>query len=192
VTANIETARLLFDGGRLAQARTFRGLLKGELATEVGVSPAAIGQFESGTSRPSGATLARLAMALSVPVAFFAADRQRFALREEDAHFRTLRSTSKRDRSQARTQVELLAETVALIESKVRLPEPSLPSMPADTDPESAARELRRVWELGEGPISNVVGLLERKGVIVARLPAATDEVDAFSCWIGVGRHRRQ
>lgn len=185
MSTNIETARLLFDGARLAQARTYRGLLKGELATDVGVSPAAIGQFESGASRPSGATLARLAMALSVPVAFFAADRPRFELREDDAHFRSLRSTSKRDRSQARTQVEFLAETVALIEQRVRLPEPSIPAMPVDTDPEEAAREVRRMWGLGEGPISNVVGLLERKGVIVARLPAATDEVDAFSCWIG-------
>ncbi len=45
--------------------------------------------------------------------------------------------------------------------------------------------EVRVAWELGDGPIANVVGLLERKGVIVSRLPAATDEVDALSCQIG-------
>ena len=49
----------------------------------------------------------------------------------------------------------------------------------------SAARNSPDSLGLGEGPISNMVGLLERKGVIVARLPAATEEVDAFSCWIG-------
>ena len=50
---------------------------------------------------------------------------------------------------------------------------------------EDAARLVRAAWGLGAGPIADMVGILERKGVITARLPAATDEVDAFSCWIG-------
>lgn len=185
MSPDLETARLLFDGQRLAQARQFRGLLKGDLATEVGVTPAAIGQFESEVARPSAVTLSKLALALGVPVAFFAKGRPMFALREEDAHFRSLRSTSKRDRSQARAQVERLAEVVAALEQRVNLPPVALPEIPIGTSPEEAARLVRAAWGLGEGPIADMVGILERKGVIVARLPAATDEVDAFSCWIG-------
>lgn len=185
MSPDLETARLLFDGQRLAQARQFRGLLKGELATEVGVTPAAVGQFESEVARPSAVTLSKLALALGVPVAFFTRGRPAFALREEDAHFRSLRSTSKRDRSQARSQVERLAEVVAALEERVNLPPVTLPEMPLDTPPDAAARLVRAAWGLGEGPIADMVGILERKGVIVARLPAATDEVDAFSCWIG-------
>jgi Zn-dependent peptidase ImmA (M78 family)/transcriptional regulator with XRE-family HTH domain len=185
MSPDLETARLLFDGQRLAQARQFRGLLKGDLASEVGVTPAAIGQFESEVARPSAVTLSKLALALGVPVAFFAKGRPAFALREEDAHFRSLRSTSKRDRSQARAQVERLAEVVAALEQRVNLPPVALPEIPIDTSPEEAARLVRAAWGLGDGPIADMVGILERKGVIVARLPAATDEVDAFSCWIG-------
>jgi Zn-dependent peptidase ImmA (M78 family)/DNA-binding XRE family transcriptional regulator len=159
-------------------------LLKGELATQVGVTPAAIGQFESGAARPSATTLGKLAIALGVPVAFFSRGRRSFALHEEDAHFRSLRSTSKRDRTQARSQVERLAEIVATLEDRVRLPTVDLPQIPAGSAPEEAARIVRAAWELGDGPIGNMVRLLERKGVIVARLPATTDEVDAFSCWI--------
>jgi Zn-dependent peptidase ImmA (M78 family)/transcriptional regulator with XRE-family HTH domain len=186
MSQDLESARLLFDGQRLAQARQFRGLLKGDLATEVGVTPAAIGQFESGAARPSAVTLSKLALALGVPVAFFAKGRPVFALREEDAHFRSLRSTSKRDRSQARAQVERLAEVVAALEQRVNLPAVDLPQIPIGTSPEDAARQARAYWGLGDGPIGDMVGILERKGVIVARLPAATDEVDAFSAWIGV------
>ncbi len=184
VPADLETARLLFDGGRLAQARQFRGLLKGELALAVGVTPAAIGQFESGVARPSAGTLSRLALVVGVPVAFFHAGRRSFSLREEDAHFRSLRSTSKRDRSQARAQVERLAEVVAVLEDRVNLPSAALPDVPLGAHPDEAARLVRAVWELGDGPIANMVGILERKGVVVARLPAATEDVDAFSCWV--------
>lgn len=182
---DLETARLLFHGQRLAQARQFRGLLKGDLATEVGVTPAAIGQFESEVVRPSAVTLSKLALALGVPVAFFTQGRPMFPLREEDAHFRSLRSTSKRDRSQARAQVERLAEVVAAIEQRVNLPPVALPEISIGMLPEEAARLVRAAWGLGDGPIADMVGILERKGVIVARLPAATEEVDAFSCWIG-------
>lgn len=185
MSSDLETARLLFDGQRLAHARQFRGSLKGELAAEVGVTPAAIGQFEAGVARPSAVTLARLAIALGVPVAFFGQGRRAFVLRDDDAHFRSLRSTSRRDRAQVRSQVERLAEVVAAIEDRVRLPEVDLPDVPAGTAPDDAARMVRAAWGLGDGPIAGMVGLLERRGVIVARLPTHTDEVDAFSCRVG-------
>jgi Zn-dependent peptidase ImmA (M78 family)/DNA-binding XRE family transcriptional regulator len=179
-----ESARLLFDGQRVAHARQFRGLLKAELASAVGVTPAAIGQFEAGVARPSAATLGRLAIALAVPVAFFGGGRRSFSLREEDTHFRSLRSASKRDRSQARAQVERLAEIVAALEDQVQLPDVDLPDMAPSGSPDDAARAMRSAWGLGNGPISNMVRLLERHGIVVARLHAATDEVDAFSCWV--------
>jgi Zn-dependent peptidase ImmA (M78 family)/DNA-binding XRE family transcriptional regulator len=174
----------LFDGERLIQARQLAGLLKGDLAKQVQLTPAAISQFESGTTRPTTATLGRLALTLGVPVGYFAANRPRFDVKEEDTHFRSLRSTSKRDRAQARAQVALLAEIVAALERQVRLPPVDLPSIESETTPEDAARQTREAWGLGDGPIGNMVGLLERKGVIVSRLPTATDELDAFS-WLG-------
>jgi Zn-dependent peptidase ImmA (M78 family)/transcriptional regulator with XRE-family HTH domain len=177
--------RRLFDGQRLEQARELRGMLKSELAQEVRLTAAAIGQFESQadySSTPSAATIASLSLALGVPPAFFAAGRPRIDLREEDVHFRSLRSTSKRDRTQARAQVRLLAEIVGVLGRSVRLPVAGLPELPTGMSPAEVAAYVRESWHLGDGPIADVVGLLERKGVIVTRLPAATDELDAFSC----------
>jgi Zn-dependent peptidase ImmA (M78 family) len=46
---------------------------------------------------------------------------------------------------------------------------------------EESADELRRFWHLGSGVISNVVHLLENKGIVVARFPLESDKLDAFS-----------
>lgn len=181
----LETVRALFDGGRLTQARELAGFLKSDLAAATKLSAAAIGQFESRVSRPTAGTVAKLALALKVPPAFFAANRQRLSISEADTHFRSLRSTSKRDRAKARAQVELLAEIVQALERRVRLPEVDLPEVDPDSSPQQAAQAVREAWALGDGPLRDVVGLLERKGVIISRLPAATDELDAFSCWLG-------
>jgi Zn-dependent peptidase ImmA (M78 family)/DNA-binding XRE family transcriptional regulator len=182
--AQLETARALFDGGRLTQARQLAGLLKAELGREVGLSAAAVGQFEGGTAKPTAATLARLAIYLQVPPAFFAADRPRVTVTEDQVHFRSLRSTSNRDRTKARSQVEILAQVVETLERRVRLPRVDLPVLPPDIAPEDAARAVRLEWDLGSRPIKDLVGMLERRGVIVSRLAAVTDEVDAFSCWV--------
>ena len=74
--------------------------------------------------------------------------------------------------------------------SHVRLPAVSIPSLlvdPEDGDQaaEAAAQEVRRAWELGSGPIDNVVRLLEAKGVVLVRPRFGTGDVDAFSTWAG-------
>src|SRR5262245_25639655 len=64
---DVEAARAaasLFDPGRLVLARHAAGLRQTELASRIGVTPAAISQFEHGTSRPSSRTVAQLSLAL--------------------------------------------------------------------------------------------------------------------------------
>jgi Zn-dependent peptidase ImmA (M78 family) len=63
------------------------------------------------------------------------------------------------------------------------LPEPDLLDLSLEGTPESAARSLRQYWGLGEAPVSNMIKLLESKGVRVFSLSENTNTVDAFSCW---------
>ncbi len=177
-------AALLFEGRRLTQARQLRAKLKSEMATAVDVTPAAIGQFERGTARPRPATLAKIALTLGLPPGFFARP-MTCEIPEDEAHFRRLRATSKRDRDEARARVEILADFVEALERRVQLPKVQLPMLPSGVTPEEAAAFTRRAWGVGDGPIGNVVGLLERKGAVVARLEVSRDDVDAFSCWVG-------
>src|SRR5438477_9463176 len=50
---------------------------------------------------------------------------------------------------------------------------------------EQFATQCRRMWSLGDGPIANLLLLLESKGIVVARTDFADTALDAFSCLIG-------
>jgi len=176
----------LFDGGRLRQARTFRGLRKAEVARAIGVTPAAVGQYESERTRPSAHVLASLALSLGFPPEFFERRTVVRRIEESEAHFRKLRSTSKAERDRLLVGLEFLTELVEDLERHVELPVVDIPDLPVmddadETAPEVAAAEARRVWGLGPGPLDHVVRLLEAKGVMVVRPHVDNKGVDAFS-----------
>lgn len=62
---------------------------------------------------------------------------------------------------------------------------PCDPAALLPTDIEAFATRLRRFWGLGDGPISNVVALLENHGAVVARNELGDERLDAFSEWDG-------
>ncbi len=179
----------LFDGDRLRQARVYCGLRKVEVADKINVSPAVIGQYESGRTRPSAAALASIALNLAFPPEFFERRGTPPRVGEGQAHFRKLRSTSKLERDQALVRLELFAEVLADIESHVQLPDVDVPSFPVADDapdalPEDAAASVRAEWGHSSGPIDNVVRLLEGRGIVVTRNQVGSTSVDAFSTWI--------
>ncbi|MBA3366247.1 MAG: ImmA/IrrE family metallo-endopeptidase [Actinobacteria bacterium] len=184
-------AAALFHSERLGLARQAAGLRKNELAERVGVSAAAISQFEHGRANPSAVTLAKIALALGMPVEYFARDGR--PLRQANAaaaFFRSLRSTRQRDRTLAAARAMFVWEVVHLLERHVELPEPAIPelSLPLGAEREAieqAATAVRDAWGLPPGPVAHVVRLLEAHGAVVTQLRGLGREVDAFSCLQG-------
>jgi Zn-dependent peptidase ImmA (M78 family)/DNA-binding XRE family transcriptional regulator len=182
------SAAALFQPERLELARQAAGLRKNELADRIGVTPAAISQFEHGRASPSAATLAKVALALGMPVEYFARDGR--PLRQANAaaaFFRSLRSTRQRDRTLAAARAMFIWELVRLLERHIELPEPSIPELPTPPDAErdhieEVAAAVRATWQLPPGPIAHMVRLLEAHGTVVVRLRGLGREVDAFSC----------
>lgn len=179
----------IFDSARLKLARESRGLLKSQLAVKVEVTPAAIGQFEAGTAKPSAATLAQLALALSFPVEFFAfTGERRQPPTVADTFFRSLRSARQSEQQQAVAHATLVWEVVRKLEEKVRLPALDLPDdlYVTSTTPfdeiELIAAELRKRWGLPPGPVPHVIRVLELHGVVVTRYRSGSERLDAFSC----------
>lgn len=181
-----------FDPGRLRQARALEELTKRAIADKIGVSPAAVGQWESGVASPRPDHVDRLAQALDVPPAFFAAGRRYARLDVGDAHFRSLRSTPAALRAKAIAFTEQVWEVAHALEKRVQLPAVDLPGFSGgEVNPggyagnaAAAAAELRRQWQLGDGPIPHLVNAMERRGLIVTYLPfarAVTKTIDAFS-----------
>lgn len=172
-----------FDPERLTLARERSGLTKRDLAARVGVTAAAITQFERRQARPSAGTLSRLAGELGLPVTYFAAGRPVLPVAEEATHFRSLRTTRVYERRQARATMSHLAEAVRVIQTVVRLPELKLPRLGEGLEPEAAARSLRAAWNLPAGPVHHLVRLLEANGAVVSMARfGAGERIDAFSC----------
>jgi len=149
-----------FDPARLTQARLLAGMSKQELAFDLGVSPAAVGQWEAGIHPPRPDHIAPLAKALDVPPGFFAIGRPHARMDASAAHFRSLRSTRAKQRDRAIAFVEQLWELTYALERRVELPPvdlpgwatPDAPDANSSADPSQVARELRAVWGVEQGP----------------------------------------
>jgi transcriptional regulator with XRE-family HTH domain len=167
-----------FDPARLTQARFAAGLSKAKLAELVSVTPAAIGQYESRVVTPRRDVLPVLARALDVPVDYFATGRPIGRVDGSEAHFRSLRSTTARDRSKAIAFIEQVWELTFALEKKVRFPDVDLPAVDRQqADPVSAAQALREHWGLGVKPVKHLVALTESHGVVVSLLTLANADV---------------
>jgi Zn-dependent peptidase ImmA (M78 family)/transcriptional regulator with XRE-family HTH domain len=180
-------AAVLFDGSRLTLARHLAGLRKSDLATRVDKSATAVAAWESGAKRPAAATVAQLALGLSVDPGFFAVRPDDIAALSTMPHFRSLRSTSQLARDQAFAYGQLAVDVAASLERHVEFPAVDVPCFPvavddADSDgPGRAAELIREAWEVGAGPAGHLVRLLEHHGVLVVFSPSQAASVDAYS-----------
>lgn len=171
-----------FDPARLTQARMRLAISKTDLAAEVGVSPAAIGQYEAGVNSPRPDVIDRMARALRVRPAFFGVGRPLARMDTVHAHFRSLRSARASDRQRAVATATLMWELTFALERYVKLPVPDLPRVEPGTAPAEAAAMLRRHWNIPDGPVKHLVAKVESHGIVVAVRPLGEiDAVDAFS-----------
>jgi Zn-dependent peptidase ImmA (M78 family)/transcriptional regulator with XRE-family HTH domain len=171
---------------RIRTARELRGLTQRETTTLMTppITPAALSQIEAGKVRASPATVAALAEALQVPTGFFAGRRSQTPV----PFFRDLRATPARERRRAAALALLLHDVVLAMEDLVRFPDVKIPqyTVPPTAGPAAVAEvaeAVRGEWDLGDGPVSNVVRDIERHGVPVARLALGHASVDAFAAW---------
>ena len=178
----------LFDGQRLRLVRETLELTQRGLAdlVEGRVTAAALSQFENGDAKPSASTLADLADATAFPVGFFARDPAVGGVARVDGFFRSLRSTSSRQRRRHRAQAELVRLVAVGLERLVRFPVHEVPRLPVSpdasrTEVEAVAQQVRAAWELPHGPVNDVIRTAERHGIVVVRLLLGSATVDAFS-----------
>lgn len=177
----------LFDAARLTQARVLAGLTKREVADAVGVSPAAVGQYEAKVTVPRPEVLVELGRALNQDVAFFAGGRPYLRVDTGNAHFRSLRSMRAADRDRALATAEQIWELTCALDQHVQLPEVILPTLTPGIAPSDAAKETRRQWQLPRGPVRHLVSTMESRGVVVvlANDTGHVERVDAFSTVVG-------
>lgn len=175
---------LSFNPKRLSLARRRRGLTRRALAEASGIPDRTVTAYENGDRSPPDEAVRAIARELQFPVGFFSKpDIDAVAL--ETASFRALSRTAAARRDRALAGGELALELTDLLNSRFTLPKPDVPDLRPGMEPEAAAMLVRGAWALGENPISNLVWLLEAKGIRVFSLAEDGREVDAFSFWKG-------
>lgn len=172
-----------FEPARLRLARELKEWSQADLAGRVSVTAAALGQYESGATRPSPHVFAELSRVLDVPAEFAALS----LVETHEGFFRSTRRTSVAHRRHARALAHIAHDLAIRDAAADLLPPVSLPELPPPgleaprQQIEDLAQRVRHTWGIPAGPIPNVVGLLEAHGIVVLRLPLDTADVDAFS-----------
>lgn len=178
---------------RLKDARLAACLNQSELAAAVGVTRQAVSAYEQGEKSPDPETMMRLAAALKQPIAYFSSEDREVFGEYSSMFFRAVGPTTKR-RNMACTVIgKWFTQVTTYIDSLVNFPTVNLPHVaPASSNSrydveeiELAAEECRKAWNLGLGPIANMLSLLEANGIAVCRCPIEGETVEAFSFWNG-------
>lgn len=170
-----------FNPSRLIVARKRRLLKKKELATKLHVELRTIVRWELAQSEPSSDNISALSEVLGFPAAFFfAGDIDEPLDRHTSFRSQTAMTAVERDAALAAGQIGFLVSD--WVTERFELPMAGLPDLHL-YEPEDAARMLRHEWALGEKPVSNMLHMLESKGVRVFSLAENTAHVNAFSLW---------
>ncbi len=170
---------------RLRRAREARALTINSLAEMIDVSRQSLSAYESGKQNPGPEALDRLAQILNVPARHFTTPMP--AQRPFRFSYRSLNAATKRSRSKAENRFYWFDEILAWVESAIEFPPSDIPQFDihdplslSNHDIEDLAAETRRKWGLGNGPIGDMIALLESHGVIVTKFPLDSDHLDSF------------
>lgn len=172
-----------FNPARLTLARQCRGLKKQQLAELADISIRSITNYESGKLAPAPQGLSLLAAALNFPIEFFYG--QSLEVPSPSAvNFRAMTKMTASQRDSALGTGALAVLFSEWLQENFKLPSVDLPDLSDQTDPEAAANRLRELWGIDQRKsITNMVHLLESKGVRVFSLSIESKYVDAFSMW---------
>ena len=171
-----------FNGKRLKAARLYRGLTISEEAKMSDVSKQAISQFENGKTEPRLETLMKIMQVLRFPREYFYENPEDKVV-IGDTYFRSLSSTSNKDRLAQIECVKLLVAIYRGIDEYIAFPELNLYTVPEDFDfdIEALAKNVRKFWNIGNDRILNLVSILEKNGVIVSTRFTNGNKIDAYS-----------
>ena len=172
---------MTFNPTRLSIARKRRLLNKKGFADLVGMTPHTVVRCEAGVYVPPEETIEKFASALGYPKQFFYGgdlelpDSELVSFRSQKAM-----TASVRDAALAAGAIGFLISD--WIENVFNLEAVNVPDL-GEFEPDIAAIMLRQNWGQGNEPISNMIHLLESKGVRVFSLAENSKTVNAFSIW---------
>ena len=177
------TDNLLFNGDNLRIARLMSGISLNELGERVGTTRQYIHQLETIDKKvPTKDLVEALAYELRVDPRFFCYPIGN-QVKEEECHFRRLKTTLISSRRESTARATLLNKLIETLETYLELPPVNFPQIEISSlaDSEVASTESRRFWKLGDGPIKNMIRVAENAGAIVSTFGDISEKIDALS-----------
>lgn len=177
-----------FNGERLSLALKMRRIAVSDLAKMIDVSRQMISQYLSCETTPSPETLGRIANSLNFPKPFFL--KEMVVNESNPIFYRSMSSATKGQRLSAQSKHQILKEIYTFLYRYIERVNVSLPDLgiikpyllTAD-EIDGIADQVRLEWSLKFGPISNIIQLLENKGILISAFEMEAEGLNAFSEW---------
>ncbi len=177
------TERFDFNGDNLRIARLMSGISLNELGERVGTTRQYIHQLETDNSKaPTKDLIDALAYELLVESNFFYGKLGN-QIKEEECHFRRLRTTLVSSRRESAARATLLNKLIETLEKYLEFPAINFPQREifSLSSAEEAANACRAHWHLGDGPIKSMVRVAENAGAIISTFGDISEKIDALS-----------
>ena len=178
---------------RITEARETRALSMEDLAEKIGVTRQSISKYEHGIVRPSPEVLQDISLCLDFPIEFFYITEMGENAGSSSLFFRSNANIAKKVKTACKYQVKWVNEIKKQLEQYVDFVERDVPMADRNfedlsvEDIEELALTLRKGWGLADDPISDLIGVLENKGIIITHFSTSVfcpfRGIDAFSCW---------
>ncbi len=177
-----------FQAERLTQARDSRGLTQTALGEIINRTSSSISRWENGAQLPETEALDELSRALNVPVSFFMKPIPDHGM--APLFFRSMAVTTQSLRKRTQSRLRWAQDVSAVLQEWVDLPHVNVPRLDVsdyreikDDDIEHIATECRKSWELGMGPIVDVLLVMENAGIVVVKEEVGAAAMDGLSNW---------
>ena len=168
-----------FNASRLVDARMYNNITGEDLAQKIGVKKQAISQFENKKAFPEFDTACKISEALHFPIQYFY--EEDIPVLQGNTYFRALFTSNKRELSSQKIKTRYVAQIYGTLARYVDFRPYNIPFFEDTTDIPKLAQQLRDYWGLGQDPIPDMVGLMERNGIIMSEFATDSKKIDAFS-----------
>ena len=186
------------NGAQIRIAREEKRLSQKALASAIGITSAGLSKLEKGeTMNPTADTIGKLSSALNKPIDFFYMNNDEGYTITNAITFRSFTNASKGDNLYTTIILKRSALFLAYIYKFIYDRKPNLPediknspeSLMDDASIESLTAKVRRMWNMPEGPVSNLITWLENNGILCIGydLPETIDSVNASFSFPGCG-----
>lgn len=171
----------MYNNNTIKIARESRGLSQTELAKRLHISQGTLSRFEKGLLKVSDNEIKAIAEQLNYSISLFNADVR--SAGETSLFFRKRASLTAKSLSLLESKISILSHFVDELEESVDIPELSIPAVEpsAENTPDEIAFKIRNYLKISQGPVDNIVQILERNGVVVLFIDVDNDKFDGLT-----------